>query len=87
MRVEVMQHYGLTLPFNQAGYYETDHHQHLMKDIRAAIMEGGLIALCGVVGCGKTMMMRKLQQALTSEKKVTVSKSLAIEKHNIVVAH
>ncbi|MGL5424533.1 MAG: ExeA family protein [Serratia fonticola] len=86
MRVEVMQHYGLTLPFNQAGYYETDHHQHLMKDIRAAIMEGGLIALCGVVGCGKTMMMRKLQQALMSEKKVTVSKSLAIEKHNIKLA-
>jgi hypothetical protein len=27
MRVEVMQHYGLTVPFNQAGYYETAHHK------------------------------------------------------------
>ncbi|MBD2785640.1 ExeA family protein [Xenorhabdus sp. DI] len=86
MRVEVMQHYGFTLPFNQAGYYETEHRQQLMTDIRAAIMEGHLIALCGIVGCGKTIMMRKLQQILSNEKKVTVSKSLAIEKHNIKLA-
>lgn len=35
MRVEVMQHYGLTLPLSQAGYFETAHHQQLIKDIRA----------------------------------------------------
>ncbi|WP_323872318.1 hypothetical protein [Xenorhabdus doucetiae] len=31
-------------------------------------------------------MMRKLQQILTYDKKVTVSKSLDIEKHNIKLA-
>ena len=35
MRVEAMQHYGLTLPMSQAGYFETAHHQQLIKDIRA----------------------------------------------------
>ena len=35
MRVEVMQYYGVTGPFNQAGYYETAHHQALMKDMPA----------------------------------------------------
>ena len=53
MRVEVMQYYGLTNPLTQAGYYETETHKQLTKDIRAAIFEGRLIALCGVVGCGK----------------------------------
>lgn len=86
MRVEVMQHYGFTTPFNQAGYYETDHHKQLMKDIRGAILEGRLIAVCGVVGSGKTVMMRRLQQALENEKRIIVSKSLAIEKHNIKLA-
>jgi type II secretory pathway predicted ATPase ExeA len=86
MRVEVMQHFGLTTPFNQAGYYETAHHQALMKDIRGAIHEGRLIALCGVIGSGKTAMMRRLQQVLEAEKRVTVSKSLAIEKHNSKLA-
>jgi type II secretory pathway predicted ATPase ExeA len=86
MRVEVMQYYGLTRPFNQAGYYETAHHQALMKDIRGAIHEGRLIALCGVVGSGKTVMLRRLQRLLEEEKKVTVSKSLAVDKHRIKLA-
>ncbi|VVE47802.1 hypothetical protein PCE31106_04488 [Pandoraea cepalis] len=86
MRVEVMQHFGLTLAFNQAGYYETEHHKELMKDIRGAIGEGRLIAVCGVVGSGKTVLLRRLQQALDEEKKVTVSKSLAIEKQSIKLA-
>lgn len=86
MRVEVMQYYGLTMPFNQAGYYETAHHQALMKDIRGAIHEGRLIALCGVVGSGKTVMLRRLQRLLEEEKKVTVSKSLAVDKHRIKLA-
>lgn len=86
MRVEVMQHFGLTVPFSQAGYYETNHHKDLMKDVRGAINEGRLIAICGVIGSGKTVMLRRLQQALEDEKKVTVSKSLAIEKHSIKLA-
>ena len=86
MRVEVMQYYGLTMPFNQAGYYETAHHQALMKDIRGAIHEGRLIALCGVVGSGKTVMLRRLQRLLEEEKKITVSRSLAVDKHRIKLA-
>lgn len=35
MRVEVMQHFGLRVPLNQAGYYETAHHKELMKDVRS----------------------------------------------------
>ena len=42
MRVEVMQHYGLTQPLSQAGYDETRHHQQLIKDIKGAILEGRL---------------------------------------------
>ena len=83
MRVEAMQHYGLTLPMSQAGYFETAHHQQLIKDIKGAIFEGRLIALCGVIGCGKTVMLRHLQQVMEDEKEITVSKSFAIEKHCI----
>ncbi|MEX3583438.1 MAG: AAA family ATPase [Burkholderia sp.] len=86
MRVEVMQHFGLTVPFSQAGYYETAHHKELMKDVRGAINEGRLIAICGVIGSGKTVMWRRLQEVLENEKKVTVSRSVAIEKHNIRLA-
>jgi type II secretory pathway predicted ATPase ExeA len=83
MRVEVMQHYRLTQPLSQTGYYETSHHQQLIKDIKSAILEGRLIALCGVIGSGKTVTLRRLQQQLKEENRVLVSKSLAVEKHSI----
>ncbi|NVL35587.1 AAA family ATPase [Pseudomonas syringae pv. actinidiae] len=44
------------------------------------------MALCGVIGSGKTVMLRRLQQVMEAEKKITVSKSLAIEKHSIKLA-
>lgn len=86
MRVEVMQYYGLTQPLSQAGYYETDHHKQLIKDIKGAIMEGRLIAVCGVVGSGKTVTLRRLQQILKDENRVSVAKSLSVEKHSIKLA-
>jgi len=85
MRVDVMQHYGFTQPLSHAGYYETQHHQQLMTDIKSAILEGHLIALCGVIGSGKTVTLRRLQQQLKDDNRVLVSKSLAVEKHRITL--
>ena len=86
MQVEVMKHFGLSMPFNEAGYYETEQQKELMKDIRGAINEGRLIAVCGLIGCGKTVTLRRLQQILEDEKKVTVSRSLAIDKNSVKLA-
>jgi type II secretory pathway predicted ATPase ExeA len=86
MRVEVMEHFELTIPLNQAGYYETERHKALIKDIRGAINEGKLIAVCGLIGSGKTVTLRRLQQILEEEKKVTVSRSLAIDKQSVKLA-
>ncbi len=81
-----MEHFELTIPLNQAGYYETERHKELIKDIRSAINEGKLIAVCGLIGSGKTVTLRRLQQILEEEKKVTVSRSLAIDKHSVKLA-
>ncbi len=86
MRVEVMQYYGLTQALSQAGYHETEHHQQLIKDIKGAIMQGRLLAVCGVVGSGKTVTLRRLQQILKEENRVTVAKSISVEKHSIKLA-
>lgn len=86
MRAEVMQHFGLTVPFKQAGYYETEHHKDLIKDVRGAVQEGRLVAICGVIGSGKTVLLRRLTKMLQDDKKVIVSKSVAVDKHNIKLA-
>jgi type II secretory pathway predicted ATPase ExeA len=81
MRVDVMQHYGFTQPLSHAGSDETSHHRQRMMDIKSAILEGRLIALCGVIGSGKTVTLRRLQQQLRDDNRVLVSKSLWRSKH------
>jgi type II secretory pathway predicted ATPase ExeA len=85
MRVDVMQHEGCTQPLSHAGYYETAHHRQLMIDSKSAILEGPLIALCGVIGRGKTVTLRRLQQQRKADNRVLVAKSLAVEKHRITL--
>lgn len=80
MLTEVMEFYGLVKEFRRAGYYETNHLCQLFKEIKAAIHSGKLIALSGVVGCGKTVTLRRLQEVLRKEGKILVSKSLSVDK-------
>ncbi len=80
MLTEVMEHYGLVREFRQAGYYETAHQKQMFKDIKAAIYSGNLVALTGIVGCGKTITLRRLQEVLETEGKILVSKSLSVDK-------
>ncbi len=52
MLTEVMEHFNLARDLTMAGYYETDHHRQLGKDVRAAIRSGRLVAIAGVMGSG-----------------------------------
>ena len=56
MLSEVMEHYGLALPFDEAGFFETEHHQKVIRQMKAAIQAGRLVALSGLVGAGKTVL-------------------------------
>jgi type II secretory pathway predicted ATPase ExeA len=46
-------------------------------------IEGCIVALCGVIGSGKTVTLRRLQQRLKDENKITVFRSLTVEKQSI----
>lgn len=86
MRVEVIEHYGMTQSIEPAGYYETAHHNPLLKDLKGAIREGRLITVCGVVGNGKTVTLRRLQQPLMDENKIIVARSLSVDKQSVRLA-
>ena len=81
MRAEVMEYYGLLRSPRAVGYYETVHHRPLLQDVRQAVYEGDLVALCGVVGAGKTVTLRRLQEVLAKGGRVLVSRSMAVERN------
>ena len=56
MLAEVMRQYRLARPPVDVGFFETEHHAQVARDLRAAIQGGRLIALTAVIGSGKTML-------------------------------
>jgi type II secretory pathway predicted ATPase ExeA len=80
MLAEVMEHFGLVKEFRRAGYYETEQQKQMFKEIKAAIYSGKLVALTGIIGCGKTTALRRLFDVLDKEGKILVSKSLSVDK-------
>jgi type II secretory pathway predicted ATPase ExeA len=83
MLSDVMDYYGLTRDFQGTGYFETEHHQQILKELKTAIKQGQMIALSGIVGCGKTTTLKAIRQELSQEKEVLVSKSLSVEKGRV----
>lgn len=85
MDTESMKYYGLTKEFNKADYFEAENYQNMLTNIKMAIKSGGLIAITGIVGIGKTTTLRRLQQDLRNENKIIVSKSLATDKRSVSI--
>jgi type II secretory pathway predicted ATPase ExeA len=79
MLTDVMEHFGLSKSLHQVDYFTTEHHQQVLKELKAAIRDGGLVALTGVVGSGKTMLLWRLQDQLRQEGEIEVSESLVFD--------
>ena len=62
MLSDVMEHFGLTKSLRQVDYFATEHHRQLLRELKAAIDEGGIVALPGVVGSGKTGLLWRMQE-------------------------
>ncbi len=83
MLVDVLDHFGLARGLREVGYFETEHHQQLLRELEAAIPQGGLIALSGIVGSGKTMLLWHLQDRLRKAGTFQVAESLAMDVNRV----
>jgi type II secretory pathway predicted ATPase ExeA len=83
MLSDVRSYYGFTKDFGQAGYFETSQSQQIVKELSHEIRAGKLVTLSGIVGCGKTTMLRRIQDMLAHDKEILVSKSLSVEKSQL----
>ena len=80
-----MEHYGLASPLDEAGFFETEHHEKVIRQVKAAVQAGRLVALSGLVGAGKTVLVRQLQDELAREGKVLVARSLSVDKERVTL--
>jgi type II secretory pathway predicted ATPase ExeA len=79
MLSDVMAHFGPRRSLRQVGYFATEHHQQILKDLHVATREGGLIALTGVVGSGKTVLLGRMIDQLRHDGDVEVAESLVFD--------
>ena len=83
MYSDIFEFFDLDKEFSEAGYFEIEHFDKFIKDIKSALYKGGLLALVGMVGIGKTTSLRRLQQILRHEKEIIVSKSFSVDKGRV----
>ena len=83
MRSDIMKHYGLNRELARCGYFQTDQLREVFNDVKAAIHGGKLLALVGLIGCGKTTTLHRLVETLRDEEEILVSQSLAVDKHRV----
>ncbi|MEZ4536974.1 MAG: AAA family ATPase [Cyanobacteriota/Melainabacteria group bacterium] len=86
MRADVMGYYKLAKDVRQAGFFETEQHKRIFSHIREAIRHGGLIAVTGMIGSGKTISLNNLKESLSREGKVIVSESRYVEKRKVQIS-
>lgn len=85
LSAHIMQNFHIERDWSQAGYFETERLQQFQQDVQTAILAGRLIAITGPVGVGKTMMVNRLQDQITSKKKIIVARSLSIDKPRVAL--
>ncbi|EJP9297490.1 hypothetical protein NZE47_004824, partial [Salmonella enterica] len=48
-----------------AGNFETEHQRTLIREVCAAVQTGRLVVVSGLVGSGKTHLLRRIEAELT----------------------
>jgi len=86
MRQEIMDHYGIIREFRNAGFYETERHRQILRELKSAVQQGKFVTMSGIGGCGKTTTLRRLQEQLEAEGDILVPKSLSVDKECVSLA-
>ncbi len=86
MRTGAMDYYGITKDLTQADFFETESINAHLREVKSAIYAGGLVAVSGLSGSGKTVSLWRLQETMAREGKVIQCRSLYTEKEKVTLA-
>jgi len=80
MLADVQSSYGLARPFQVVGNFETEHQRTIVQEVCATVQAGRLVVVSGLVGSGKTHLLRRIEDELAKAGKIAIAKSLAVDK-------
>lgn len=86
MNNEIMQFFDLNKHFYNVSFLETSIIKKQVDNIKYASHIGGIVALTGMVGTGKTTLLWQIQQQLRKEKTVVVCRSLSTDKKRVNIS-
>ena len=82
----VMEHFGFGKSLHPVVYYDSAYHQQVFTDLKAAIYEGGIVALTEVVGSGKTVLLARMQHHLREGGQIEVCESLVFDVQRVTLS-
>jgi ABC-type glutathione transport system ATPase component len=80
---DAKQFFGLEKEFRNADFLGTESYRQIYDDVVSTIKDGYLVALTGIVVCGKTVTARKIRHDLKKRSEILVSTLLTVEKHRV----
>ena len=85
LTAQIICHFRIVTDWADVGYFATDSLRQLRDDVVAAIRAARLVANCGQVSSGKTMMMNQLQNDSSADKDIIVARSFAVDKPRVTL--
>jgi type II secretory pathway predicted ATPase ExeA len=85
VRNEIMQIVDLLGDFRRLGYFETEHLKGNSEVVSAAIKLGKLITISWILGSGRTVFLKRLQDELAREDEVLIAKPLSLDKRRVTL--
>lgn len=64
---DVKRYFDMEKEFRNADFLETNSYRQICDDVVSTIRNGHLVALTGIVGCGKTVTVRKIRMVFKQE--------------------
>jgi len=85
MYQQALNQFHLKKPFTKAGFFETDQYKDIYCDLKKIISLGGIVSLTGMVGSGKTTMLRRMKQELDKDGVISTSQCLTTDKRKLSI--
>lgn len=87
MYLQAYEFFQMECPIGKKNFFETEQNKQLYQDLKYLIRFGGIFAITGIVGAGKTTILNRFQELFEKDRDIIVSRSLSTEQKRLTVGN